>query len=481
MDEGQPAFSPSRPIALYIHVPFCLSICPYCDFVVYGGAAARGARSRVDALVDALETEIGLRARAACDQVGVGRPRLASIYLGGGTPSLLSARQVARLLTAAADGFGLVANAEVSLEANPGAADRGDLAGFRAAGVNRLSIGAQSMVPAELQRLGRRHAPTDVAQTVAEARRAGYENISLDLLYDVPGQTLASWRRSLDAALRLEPDHVSAYALALDDPDTEGLTGRTGDHLPLRPGARHWRERAKPEQDEDRAAACYELADQLLERAGLGWYELSNWSRPGKRPQPDLLAARAARGRRARCPRIRRRLHPPLERRPARRLPGRSVPRRRLGAPTPPGRQRNHRRNNGDGRTGDPRPPNSGWPAGVVGWLTGREVGPCVGSSAWPADDRPATNSADDGRPPAVERAVPSADARTGDRSRLNRSHSLREMAFASPHHVRVGRPRHEADTGRWNAARLDGYLTACRPANCPGRQRYDRRSSPRG
>lgn len=275
------AFVPAPPVALYVHVPFCVSVCPYCDFVVYGGAAARGARSRVDALVDALETEIGLRAQVAQALFGSGRPPLASVYLGGGTPSLLSARQVARLLTAAADGFGLVAGAEVTLEANPGPADRGDLAGFRAAGVNRLSIGAQSMVGAELRRLGRRHSPSDVAQTVAEARQAGYENVSLDLLYDVPGQTLASWRRSLSAALRLEPDHASTYALALDDPDTEGLAGPAGDHLPLRPGARRWRERARPEQDDDRAAACYELADQLLDRSGLRWYELSNWSRPG--------------------------------------------------------------------------------------------------------------------------------------------------------------------------------------------------------
>jgi oxygen-independent coproporphyrinogen-3 oxidase len=280
MGRRAPALSPSPPRALYIHFPFCLSVCPYCDFVVYGGAAARGARSRVDALVDALETEIGLRAAEARRSFPAA-PSLGSVYLGGGTPSLLSGGQVERLLGAAADGFGLAADAEVTLETNPGPADRGDLAGFRAAGVNRLSIGAQSMVPAELMRLGRRHSPADVADCVREARRAGFDNVSLDLLYDVPTQTLTSWRRSLTAALRLEPDHLSAYALALDDPDAEGLAGPTGDHLPLRPGARKWRERARPQQDEDRSAACYELADQLLERAGLAWYELSNWSQPG--------------------------------------------------------------------------------------------------------------------------------------------------------------------------------------------------------
>src|SRR5262249_49742357 len=157
---------------------------------------------------------------------------------------------------------------------NPGPADRGDLAGFRAAGVNRLSIGAQSLDKGELRVLGRRHSPADVSDTVAAARKAGFDNISLDLLYDVPGQTLTSWRPTLEAALRLDPEHVSASALTLDEP--EGA-----DHLPVTPGARQWRKRSVARQDEDFAADAYAVADELLAAAGYGWYEISNWAKPG--------------------------------------------------------------------------------------------------------------------------------------------------------------------------------------------------------
>ncbi len=184
--------------------------------------------------------------------------------------------------------FGVAHAAEVTIEVNPGPDERGDLAGFRAAGVNRVSIGAQSLQVAELRTLGRRHAPQDVAATVSEARRAGMDNVSLDLLYDIPGQSLRSWRRTLDAALELAPEHVSAYALTLDDPDAEGLTEPLGDHLPLRAGARRWRLRATIDQDADRAADCYEVADDLLSRAGLGWYEISNWARPGRASRHNL-------------------------------------------------------------------------------------------------------------------------------------------------------------------------------------------------
>jgi putative oxygen-independent coproporphyrinogen III oxidase len=267
------------PVALYVHFPFCLSICPYCDFVVYGGRAARGPENRIDALVDALIVEIGLR--------GTGGP-LASVYLGGGTPSLMSAEQVGRILHAADRAFGIREDAEITIEVNPGPTERGDLAGFCAAGVNRLSVGAQSLAPAELKRLGRRHSPADIGETVRFARLAGFDNISLDLLYDVPGQTVASWRDTLGGALDLEPDHVSAYALTLDDPDSEGLTGPLGDHLPLRSGARAWRRRAMAGQDEDRAAAMYELADEMLTAAGLAWYEISNWARPDRQSRHNM-------------------------------------------------------------------------------------------------------------------------------------------------------------------------------------------------
>ena len=186
------------------------------------------------------------------------------------------------------DRYGLAPDAEVTLEANPGPDERGDASAQRAAGVTRLSIGAQSLQAAELRALGRRHAPADVEVTVRAARDAGIGSVSLDLLYDVPGQTLDGWSRTLDAALALQPDHLSLYALTLDDPDAEGLTGPASDHLPVRPGARRWRERASAVQDEDRAAAMYEHADRLLASAGFGWYELSNWARPGHRSRHNL-------------------------------------------------------------------------------------------------------------------------------------------------------------------------------------------------
>jgi oxygen-independent coproporphyrinogen-3 oxidase len=285
-----PSACAGPPVALYIHFPFCVSVCPYCDFVVYAGASARGPGNRIPPLVEALRRELQLRAAAADAAFGAPdrRPALRSIYFGGGTPSLLSAAQVGSLLRLIADRFGIDRDAEVTLEANPGRGELGDLAGFRAAGVTRLSLGAQSLEAGELRRLGRRHRPEDVHAAVAAARSARFHSVSLDLLYDVPGQTPASWARTLDATVELDVDHVSAYALSLDDPDREGLTGPLGDHLPVRAGARKWRDRARREQDGDRAADLYGQADTRLAEAGFAWYEISNWSRPGHEARHNL-------------------------------------------------------------------------------------------------------------------------------------------------------------------------------------------------
>jgi oxygen-independent coproporphyrinogen-3 oxidase len=276
------------PVALYVHVPFCVSLCPYCDFVVYPGAAARGPRNRIAAFAEALLTEIGLRADALDATFGRDRPPLASVYLGGGTPSLLPAATLARILDAVDARFGIAAGAEVTLEANPGPDERGDLSAAAVAGVTRVSFGAQSFDPVELRRLGRRHRPTDVGDAVADARRAGIDSVNVDLLYDVPGQSVESFGASLDAALALEPDHLSLYALTLDDPTDEGLTGSTGDHLPTPRGARAWRNRARAEQDEDRAADQYALAADRLAAARWHGYEISNWARPGHESRHNL-------------------------------------------------------------------------------------------------------------------------------------------------------------------------------------------------
>jgi len=275
------------PVALYVHIPFCVSLCPYCDFVVVAGSAARGPRSRMAAFVEALAVELTLRADALDAAFGPERPPLASIYLGGGTPSLLPGDAVARLLDVIRSRYGVASDAEVTLEANPGPDERGDPGALRAAGVTRLSIGAQAMSAAGLRRLGRRHRVVDVVRAVAEARAAGIASISLDLLYDVPDATLADWIETLEAALALEPDHLSLYALTLDDPDAEGLTGADGDHLPTTSGARRWRATARPAQDEDRAAAEYHHA---VHRLADGWhgYEISNWARPGHESRHNL-------------------------------------------------------------------------------------------------------------------------------------------------------------------------------------------------
>ncbi len=280
--------APQPPAALYVHVPFCVSLCPYCDFVVYAGAAARGPRARVEAFVGALLTEIDLRADLADAAFGAGRAPLDTLYLGGGTPTLLAPASIAAILHRVRTHFGLAPGAEVTIEANPGPDERGDALALADAGVTRVSLGAQSFDPTLLRRLGRRHRPSDVADAVGAARGAGIASVSLDLLYDVPSQTEATWAATLDAALALEPDHVSAYALTLDDPDAEGLTGPAGDHLPTRPGARRWRTAAIEEQDDDRAATQYGLAVERLAAAGFRGYEISNWARPGHESRHNL-------------------------------------------------------------------------------------------------------------------------------------------------------------------------------------------------
>ena len=270
---------------LYVHFPFCISLCPYCDFVVVAGSAARGPTNRIEALLNAIHAELGLRA----DVLAKPAAPLKSVYIGGGTPSLLSAAQVGALLDAVVDRLGTSDDAEITLEANPGIDEIGDLAGFRVAGVNRLSIGSQSMDDSELKRLGRRHRAADVAAAVSAAREAGFVSVSLDLLTDIPGQTITSWRSTLEAALALEPDHLSAYSLTLDDPDAEGLTGPDGDHLPVSRGARSWRTQAQAEQSQDRAAEMELLTDEFAGAAGLQRYEIANLARPGHESRHNLL------------------------------------------------------------------------------------------------------------------------------------------------------------------------------------------------
>jgi oxygen-independent coproporphyrinogen-3 oxidase len=280
------------PVALYLHVPFCVSLCPYCDFVVIAGSATRGPTNKVARYVEALGRELELRADALDAAFGPpgtgGRPALDTVYLGGGTPSILPADAIAGLLDRVRARFGVAGGAEITLEANPGPDERGDPAAHRAAGITRLSFGAQSLDDTELRRLGRRHRARHVADAVAEAREAGIGSINVDLLYDIPDTDLPTWMATLDRVLEMAPEHCSLYALALDDPDAEGLTGPFGDHLPVTRGARRWRDGVRPGQDEDRAAAQYHHAEVTLAEAGYRGYEISNWARPGHESRHNL-------------------------------------------------------------------------------------------------------------------------------------------------------------------------------------------------
>lgn len=250
-----------QPHHLYVHVPFCRLVCAYCDFVTVGGRAGEIGR-----YADALVRELGMRPAPG---------ELRTIYFGGGTPSLLAPQQVDRVVAAAIDGWEAASLEEVTLEANPSARETPDWAGLRVAGVDRISLGVQSFRDPELRTLARGHTAAEARAAFAAARAAGFENVSIDLIYGIPGQSLADWRAGLVAALEVAPDHVSAYALQLALQPDEWAA-------PPRRGALRWRERAARRQDDGLAADQYRLAEEVLAAAGYRHYELSSWARPGR-------------------------------------------------------------------------------------------------------------------------------------------------------------------------------------------------------
>jgi oxygen-independent coproporphyrinogen-3 oxidase len=254
----------ARPVTgshhLYIHMPFCRLVCAYCDFVTVGGRA-----HDIPRYVMALRAEMALRPAPG---------RLATIYLGGGTPSLLPASAVDELITTAMDRW-VGDPTEITLEANPSGREAPDWRGLHAAGVNRISLGAQSLRDADLRSLARGHTAREVQAAFRAARAAGFDNLSLDLIYGIPGQTLRSWRSVLRQALRLAPEHLSLYALQLAMAPDEWAA-------PPRPGALRWRRRVAASQDDGLAAAQYAVAEEVLEAAGYRHYELSSWALPGR-------------------------------------------------------------------------------------------------------------------------------------------------------------------------------------------------------
>lgn len=242
------------PLGIYIHIPFCRHICPYCDFNTY-----QGLESLIPRYVDALVRDI---TRHATD-----RPAAATIYIGGGTPSLLAADQIDRILAACRQAFALAPDAEITLEANPNGLTPAWLAAIRAAGVNRLSIGAQTFQHRGVRVLGRHHEATDVQTAVAAARTAGFANISLDLIFGWPGQTPEGWHRDLDQLLDLAggpPDHCSLYSLIVE-PGTPMADAVARGILTV--------------VDDDTAADLYDIAIDRLAAAGWTHYEIANWAR----------------------------------------------------------------------------------------------------------------------------------------------------------------------------------------------------------
>ncbi|MBA2446074.1 MAG: coproporphyrinogen III oxidase [Nocardioidaceae bacterium] len=250
-----------RPFGFYVHVPFCAVRCGYCDFNTYTaaelghspGASRAGYAASVIAEI-----------RLARKLLGDRDLPVQTVFFGGGTPTLLSPGALTSIVTALRDEFGLAPGAEVTIESNPDSVSVADLEALRAGGVNRVSFGMQSAVPSVLQVLDRTHDPARVPQVVSWARQAGFDQVSLDLIYGTSGESLSDWRHSLDAAIALEPDHVSAYALIVEE----------GTAL-----ARQVRRGAIARPDNDDLADKYGVADVVLSAAGLGWYEVSNWAR----------------------------------------------------------------------------------------------------------------------------------------------------------------------------------------------------------
>ena len=263
------AVDPGVDFGVYLHVPFCRVRCGYCDFNTYTATELRGARQ--DAYADEVLREIALSRDVLAAR---GPLRAAStVFFGGGTPTLLPAGDLARMLGSVRDTFGLASDAEVTVEANPDTVTPALADELAAAGVTRLSIGMQSAVPHVLAALDRTHDPANVGAAVAAARGAGLD-ISVDLIYGAPGESLGDWRTSVETAIALAPDHISAYALIIEK--------GTQLHRQIRRG-----DVAAP--DDDLQADMYELVDDLLASAGFAWYEVSNWATsPAHRSRHNL-------------------------------------------------------------------------------------------------------------------------------------------------------------------------------------------------
>jgi len=246
------------PFGVYVHIPFCAHRCDYCDFATW---TDRG--HLIDRYVEACVADLRRHGER-------GVPDASSVFFGGGTPSLLDADDLVRIL----DAVQLADGAEVTVECNPDSVDEHKLARLRAGGVNRLSFGVQSMQPHVLASLGRTHDPANVERAIADARRVGFERINIDLIYGAVGESAHDWSTTLERALALGPSHVSAYALTIEAGTPLGRRVAAGE---------------TPAPDDDDQADKYLALDDAMRRAGLGWYEISNWARPGDECRHNLV------------------------------------------------------------------------------------------------------------------------------------------------------------------------------------------------
>lgn len=255
---------------IYIHVPFCLRRCGYCDFNTYtatdlGAGASRGHYAQM------VIREMALIRQWQCDH-GIEEPAASTVFFGGGTPTVLAAADLVAMVDAIRGIWGLTPDAEITTEANPDTVDAAYIAELADGGFTRISFGMQSAVPHVLATLDRTHTPSNVAAGVDAATMAGLRS-SVDLIYGAPGESLEDWRTSVEAALDLGVHHISAYALTVEPTTKMGRRIAAG---------------TLPKPDDDDEAAKYELADELFTQAGLDWYEISNWARPGYESRHNL-------------------------------------------------------------------------------------------------------------------------------------------------------------------------------------------------
>jgi putative oxygen-independent coproporphyrinogen III oxidase len=248
----------TSPLGVYVHVPFCVHRCDYCDFATWTDRD-----HLIDAYVDACVTDLGR-------QLADGPRQVTTVFFGGGTPSLLAPDALARIIRA----IPTVPDAEITVECNPDSVDQAKLDGYRRAGANRVSFGVQSLRTSVLASLGRTHDPANVLNAITWARGAGFERLNVDVIFGAAGETLDDWRRTVDGVIELGPDHISAYALTI---------------VPSTPLGRQVATGVTPAPDDDDQATKYEVADSAFADAGFDWYEISNWARAGEECRHNLL------------------------------------------------------------------------------------------------------------------------------------------------------------------------------------------------